>query len=168
MQHRQPTPRPKTGPKPVLPMVHLPHYRVKQRHLEAYLARVYRMDGFNLCAATGTTPGLCPEYQVDPALPQAASAKDAADRIRRGHRSKNVALILNVLCLDGYIPAGKYTIDTHPEPAPIPVYRDLLMSTEDPNHPECVAFRQEHRHDRAFLQVAFKMDQMVREQKANP
>lgn len=30
-----------------------------------------------------------------------------------------VALILNVLYLDGYIQAGKYIIDSRPEPCPV-------------------------------------------------
>ncbi|MGD0038898.1 MAG: hypothetical protein ABSE84_00555 [Isosphaeraceae bacterium] len=166
MQHR---PRPpvtlprQTGSRPALPMVQLPIYRVKQRHLEAYLAKVYRMEGFDFLLAAGATPGMCPEYRVSPALPPAWSAQQEADRIRRGHPSRNVGLILNVLCLDGYIPAGAYTIDTHPEPPPGQVYRALLLKTGAPGHPDCVAFRREHRHERAFTQLAAQMDKAVLE-----
>ena len=161
--HRPPTtslPR-QNSPKPTLQMTQLPVYRVKQRHLEAHLARVYRMDGFDFGRAAGTTPGMCPEYIVRPALPPAGSAHQEADRIRQGHKSRNVSLILNVLCLDGYIPAGHYIIDTHPEPPPGQVYRALLLKTGDPGHPECVAFRREHRHERAFTQLAAQMDKTV-------
>ena len=168
MQHRQrptsPPPR-QHGPKPALTMLHLPHYRVKQRHLEAYLARVYHMEGWDFLLASGATPGLCVEYQVSPALPPAGNFKYDADRIRRGQRSRNVPLILNVLCLDGYIPAGTYIIDTHPEPPPGQVYRALLMRTEDPSHPACVAFKRAHRHSRSFMQTAEQMEKAVREQK---
>jgi hypothetical protein len=171
MQHRQPPtatlPR-QNGPKPTLQMTQLPVYRVKQRHLEAYLARVYRMNGFDLGLATGTTPGMCPEYVVRPALPPAASARQEADRIRQGHKSRNVGLILNVLCLDGCIPAGHYTIDTHPEPPPGQVYRALLMKTGDPGHPECIAFRREHCHERAFTRLAAQIDKMVLEAQRQP
>lgn len=146
-------------------MTQLPIYRVKQRHLETYLALVYHMTGFDLLRATGAIPGQCPEYQVNPILPPAWTAKEAAERIRHGNRTQNVGLILNVLCLDGYIPAGKYILDTHLEPPPGQVYRDLLMRTEDPDHPACVAFRQEHRQDRAFTQLAVRMDQVARAQK---
>ena len=57
---RQPT-RPLTSPrqggqKPVLPMIQLPIYRVKQRHLEVYVATVYRMDDFDFLMAAGATP----------------------------------------------------------------------------------------------------------------
>ena len=146
MQHRQrPTstsPRPQRT-KPALTMLHLPHYRVKQRHLEAYLAKVYHMEGWDFLLASGATPGLCVEYQVSPAIPPASNFRYDADHIRRGQRSRNVPLILNVLCLDGYIPAGTYIIDTHPEPPPSQVYRALLMRTEDPSHPACVAFKRD-------------------------
>jgi hypothetical protein len=131
-------------------MIQLPFYRVKQRDLETYLARVYRTNGFDFGRAAGTVPGMCPEYRVQATLPAAWTARDAADRIRRGHRTNNVGLILNVLCVDGYIPAGHYTVDTHPEPPPAQVYRDMLMRTGDPSHPDCASFRQRHCHDRTF------------------
>ena len=91
--------------------------------------------------ASGATPGLCVEYRVSPAIPPASNFRRDADNIRRGQRSRNVPLILNVLCLDEYIPAGTYIIDTHPEPPPGQVYRALLMRTEDASHPACVAFK---------------------------
>jgi hypothetical protein len=166
MRYRQrlPASQPHQGrQQAVLPMVHLPIYRVKQRHLEAFLGKVYRMDGFDFLLSAGATPGMCPEYLVSPALPPAASARQEADRIRGGHRSRSVGLILNVLCLDGYIPAGRYTIDTHPEPPPGHVYRALLIETGDPGHPNCVAFRREHQRERAFTQLAAQMDKAVLE-----
>jgi len=172
MRHheRRPSGPPRqNAPKPVLPMVQLPIYRVKQRHLEAFLARVYRMDGFDFLLAAGVTPGMCPEYLVSPALPPAMSARQEADRIRQGRRTRNVGLILNVLCLDGFIPAGRYTIDTHPAPPPGQVYRTLLIETGDPNHPRCAEFKRQHRSNRAFTQLAAQMDKAVldaqREQK---
>ena len=162
-ERRSPSLPRQNGPKPVLPMVQLPIYRVKQRHLEAYLARVYRMDRFDFLLAAGATPGMCPEYLVSPALPPAMSARQEAERIRQGHRTRNVGLILNVLCLDGYIPVGQYIIDTHPGPPPGQVYRALLIETGDPNHPRCVTFRREHRSNSAFTQLAAQMDKAVLE-----
>jgi hypothetical protein len=70
---------------------------------------------------------------------------------------------LLALCLDGRIPAGRYTIDTHPEPPPGQVYRALLIETGDPNHPRCAAFKREHRSNRAFTQLAAQMDKAVLE-----
>ena len=172
MQHNRTRPAVATprqgGPKPVMTMVHLPYYRVKQRHLEDYLAKVYRMGDFDFSMAAGITPGVCPEYRVTPVLPPAPNAQKDADRIRSGRHSGNVSLILNVLCLDGYIPAGRYTIDTHAEPPASEVYRSLLMKTEDPAHADCVAFRRTHCQDKLFTRQVALMDSAVLEQKAKP
>jgi hypothetical protein len=118
--HREkPPPKPPGGPKPVLEMVQLPIFRVHYRRLEEYLAKVYRMEGFDFLLASGAVPGLIPEYAVSPTLPPAQDAHDRADAIRSGRRTRDVALILNVLCRDGFIPAGRYIIDTRPKPSPI-------------------------------------------------
>ena len=121
MQHhfhreRPPAKTPAIGPKPKLEMVQLPIFRVHYRRLEEYLAKVYRMEGFDFMVASGAVPGLVPEYMVSPTLPPSEDARRRADAIRAGRRNRNVALILNVLCLDGFIPPGKYIIDTRPEP----------------------------------------------------
>ena len=98
MHRRQFTASPRQdGPKPVLPMVQLPIYRVRQRDLEADLGRVYRLEHFDFHEATGITPGMCPEYVVSPTTPLAYHAQQEADRLRRGRKSGNIALILHVL-----------------------------------------------------------------------
>ena len=148
-------------PKPILPMVQLPIFRVHYHRPEEYLVKVYCMEGFDFLRATGAEPGLVPEYAVGPALDAACQA----EAIRAGRRTQNVSLILNVLCIDGYIPAGKDIIDTHLEPPAGQVYRALLQKTGDPTHPECVAFKREHRHERAFAQLAVRMDEAVLESK---
>ena len=71
--------------------------------------------------------------------------------------------VAGVLCLDGYIPAGKYIIDTRPETPLSQVYRALLMKMGDPNHPRCAAFKREHHANRAFMQLAVQMDKAVAE-----
>ena len=68
-----------------------------------------------------------------------------------------------MLCADGFIPAGRYIIDTHPEPPPGQVYRALLIETGDPNHPRCMAFKRDRRRERAFTQLAVQMDKVVLE-----
>ena len=60
--------QPPTGPKPVLPMVQLPIFRVKARHLEDYLYEVYRMGEFDFLLAAGLKAGECPEYIVQAKL----------------------------------------------------------------------------------------------------
>ena len=62
MHHRDrqtPTPR-QHGTKPRLPAIHLPYFRVKQRHLEEYLVQVYRMDGFDFTIASALPPECVP------------------------------------------------------------------------------------------------------------
>ena len=139
------------GPKPVLPMVQLPIFRVHYRRLEEYLVKVYRMEGFDFLRATGAGPGAgAQSTPSSPALPPAVNAARQADAILRGRRTQNVSLILNVLCIDGYIPPGKYIIDTRPEPSPIEQYRALLRQTGTPESRECIAFRQARRSDKTF------------------
>ena len=161
--HREqpPAKTPAAGPKPVLPMVQLPIFRVHYRRLEDYLAKVYRMEGFDFLRATGAGRGLVPEYAVSPALPPALDATRQAEAIRAGRRTQNVSLILNVLCLDGYIPAGKYIIDTRPETPPIDQYRALLRQTGTPGSRECRAFRGAHQGDRTFIRLAAEIDTQV-------
>ena len=156
-----PAKAPAAGPKPTLPMVQLPIFRVRYRRLEEYLVKVYGMEGFDFLRATGAGPGLVPEYAVGPALPPALDAARQADAIRAGRRTQNVSLILNVLCIDGYIPAGKYIIDTRPEPPPIDQYRALLRRTGTPEAKECSAFRGAHQGDRTFIRLAAEIDTAV-------
>lgn len=161
--HRERTPAKTTAadPMPILQMTQLPIFRVHYRRLEEYLAKVYRMEGFDFLLASGAAPGLVPEYAVSPALPPAEDARRRADAIRAGRRTRDVPLILNVLCLDGFIPAGKYIIDTRPEKPPIENYQALLRKTGNPLSAECVAFRDAHRQDRVFTRVAAEIDTTV-------
>lgn len=149
--------------KPKLEMVQLPIFRVHYRRLEEYLHQVYRMDGFNFLVASGASAGMVPEYNVGPDLPAALTAADRAAAIRAGRRTRDVQLVLTVLCHDGYIPAGRYIIDTRPETPPIEQYRVLLQKTGTPDSPECVAFRRAHLKDKAFTRHAAEIDNQVHE-----
>lgn len=160
-RERMPAKTPAAGPRPVLEMTQLPIFRVHYRRLEEYLAKVYRMEGFDFLLASGAVPGLVPEYAVCPALPPAEDARRRADAIRAGRRTRDVPLILSVLCLDGLIPAGKYVIDTRPEPPPIDQYRALLRRTGTPESEECRAFRQARQGDKAFIRLAAEIDTQV-------
>ena len=66
-----------------------------------------------------------------------------------------------MLCLDGFIPAGKYIIGTRPEPSPIEQYRALLRQTGTPESKECIAFRRAHHNDKAFTRLAAETDTAV-------
>ena len=63
-----------------------------------------------------------------------------------------------MLCLDGFIPAGKYIIDTRPEPSAIDQYRALLRQTGTPESKECIAFRRAHHGDKTFTRLAAEID----------
>ena len=80
---------------------------------------------------------------------------------RAGQRPRDVSLIVNVLCLDGCIPAGKYIIDTRPEPATIDQYRVLLRQTGTPESKECSAFRRAHEGDKTLTRLAAEIDTAV-------
>lgn len=107
-------PLPVPNPKPKLEMTRLPVFRVKQEHLEAYIATVYRFE-FDFLIATGQVAGMMIEYQVDGVIMSDAWA-ERAHELRCGTRTRDVRLILTVLCCDGFIPAGKYVIDTTAPP----------------------------------------------------
>jgi hypothetical protein len=76
-------------------------------------------------------------------------------------RPHSVPLILTTLCIDGFIPAGRYIIDTRREQSPIEQYRALLRKTGTPESKECIAFRQSHRSDKAFIRLAAEIDNQV-------
>jgi len=173
MQHihrlTPPAPTLPPGPKPKLEMTQLPIFRVHYRRLEEYLKTVYHMEGFDFLRATGAGQGLVPEYTVSSILPPAYDAPQQADAIRAGRRTQNVGLILTVLCLDKFIPAGRYIIDTRSEPSSLNQYRTLLQRTGTPKSRECAAFRQTHQQDRNFIRQAAKIDtqmlEVLRQQK---
>jgi len=161
-RHRVKPPRqwPANTPKPALPMFQLPIFRVHYYDLEAYLARVYRMEGFDFFLATAAH-GICPEYTVQAALPPSQDAYDRAHSIRNGQLTKNVSLILNVLCVDGFIPAGRYIIDTREKTDPIDTYKALLRKTLNPLHPDCIQHKNRYRHNREFRRMATQLDQSL-------
>lgn len=152
---------PPTNPKPPLSMIQLPIYRVKARALEDYFYVIYRIADFDFMAAVGVMPGECPEYDVRPYLPPAITSARRADDIRGGRSTRDVGLILTTLCIDGYIPAGKYLVDTSAPPSAIDVYTSLMKARRDPLDPECLAIKKARRNDKLFLAQAKVVDQAV-------
>lgn len=165
--NRAPKPlKPWKGPKPQLPMMVSKEFRVHYLDLQAYLAKVLRMDDYDLLRATGITHGLFPEYLVTGLMPPASNIGQQTDNIRRGRRTRDLGLVLNVLCLDGFIPRGKYVIDTTVVPVPIIVYTSLMNRHLNPNHPECVAFKKKHR-SQEFQRRAKILDKLTLEHMAS-
>jgi len=150
-----------TSPKPTLPMTQLPIFRVHYQDLEDYLCRVFHWDSFDFLMAAGTAAGMSSEYNVSPTVPGSHDAPRRADAIRGGRRTREVPLILTVLCADGYIPAGRYIVDTRAKTAPIEQYKQILRATGNPESEECRAFRAAHKHDRQFVQLAAAIDAQV-------
>lgn len=157
--HRMPT-----NPKPVLEVAQLPVFRVHHTKLEAYVEQVFGFE-FDFLLAAGVTEGQCVDVDVTGALPSSEWERRAAD-LRAGRRTKAVVLILAVLCKDGYIKPGRYTISTHPLPDPTAIYTQLLYQTQDPDSAACRQFRERHRGDETFVQRAAILDTRVREIKA--
>ena len=79
-QKPRPPRQPPAGPRPALPMIQLPIFRVKSRDLEDYLFQVYRISGFDFLLATGMKAGECPEYAVQATLPQGPDSGAAGGR----------------------------------------------------------------------------------------
>lgn len=147
-------------PRKSLPIAYIPPFhRVHYRALEAYLARVYRLAGFNVLKAAGAVHGLYPEYLIQGVIPQNLQAQ--ADQIRTGAHCSDLGLILTVLCADGHIPAGQYVIDTQREPGPLEVYKTLLQRTLDPLDPECMRFKEKHRRNSHFRKRARTIDRSL-------
>jgi hypothetical protein len=140
-------------------MKRLDVFRVQYQDLESYVLDVFRMREWDFLRISGCTNGMCPEYQVTGEIGSAWNAQQQADNVRRGYRTNNVKLVLNVLCQDGFIPAGKYVIDTHKRIAPDILYRRILEETRNPLDPRCVNFKEKHRGNREFVSRAKILDE---------
>jgi len=163
-RRRTPKPAPKPAAKPQLRMQITYECRVHHQDLEAFLAQVYGTVGYDVLRATGVSRGMIPEFIVTGTLPPATNIEQQADAIRRGRRTQNLHLVLNVLCQDGFIPAGKYVIDTTKRESPIVVYTRLLNTTHDPNHPRCLAFKRKHQGNTQFMKRAAILDRRANQE----
>lgn len=164
MLHNRPRPakpvhKMPTDPKPVLEMKQLPVFRVHRSNLEKYVKTVFGFD-YDFLHAAGVTEGIGVEYNVDGELPSPAYERQAAD-LRLGRRTRDPALILNVLARDGYIPKGRYTVATTALPVPIQAYRVALAMTGDPNSKACLDLKAKHRNDKNFVAQAKALDDAV-------
>ncbi len=124
--------------KPVLELFRVPVFRVHYKTLETYIENVFGFE-FDFLMAAGVVEGLGVDYQITGKF-SSMTWENKADLLRRGQRNRNVALILNTLACDGFIPKGQYTISTHPLPDPIDVYKTLLERTRSPLNPACIQF----------------------------
>ncbi len=156
-EHRMPN-----NPKPTLEMQHLPFFRVHYKAFERYVQIVFGFELDYLLAA-GVVEGCGVDYPVTGVLDTTAWQQQA-EELRKGKRTKNVHLILNVLAHDDYIPCGKYTIHTHRPPDPTVIYTQLLRQHQNALHPECMRFKNEHRDNATFMKRAAELERSLAEQ----
>ncbi len=158
---RKPIRRMPTDPKPVLEVSQVPVFRVHFTKLEAYIQKVFGFE-FDFLMAAGISEGPCVEFDVGVTIPTGAWER-RANELREGRRTKATALILAVLCHDGYIKAGKYMIGTNPLPDATKLYTQLLTKFANPDAPECRIFRDKFKGDKTFIERAVILDAKVRE-----
>jgi len=119
------------------------------------------MRDYDIRLATGARGDMVPEYIVDGSTPPASNIGQQLDNIRRGRRTKDLGLVLNVLCMDGFIPIGKYVIDTCEDMKPINSYAELLNMYHDPLHPICLAWKAKHKNDKDFMRRTKALDLLM-------
>ncbi len=153
---RPPKPiKPWKGPKPKLERSVIPHFRVHFRTLEDYLATTLKMRDYDIKLATGAKCEMTPEFVVTGALPPANTMGQQVLDIRRGRKTRRLGLILDLLCSDGFIPAGVYIIDMTESDEPLEEYRRILNKCHNPLDPECLKIKSENKRNPKFMkQVA--------------
>jgi len=155
--------KPWEGPKPKLSMEVSLTCRVHFKDLQDYLFLVYKLRGYDIQQAVGAGRLMTPEFIVTGDMPNTPNLWQQIDNIRRGRSERNLGLILNLLCKDGFIPKGKYVIDMTPGPSPLDSYRDALHKTSDPLSVECLKIKETNKGDRDFVKAAAMLDKRVAE-----
>jgi hypothetical protein len=123
------------------------------------------MQSYDVSLNTGAIGGMTPEFIVTGVMPDTPNIWQQIDNIRRG-RGRNLGLILDLLCKDGFIPAGKYVIDMTMGPDPLDQYRAALHRTSDPLDIECMTLKKTHRTDKSFVKQVAILDKRVLEYKS--
>ncbi len=155
--------RPKELPK--LEIQRAPFYRVSHTAIETFIQARFGFE-YDFKFALGVAEGETIEYPVDGIL-HSNEMKAQADKLRAGHRTKKVSLILNTLAHDGEIPRGFYTVKiTAPPPKPMVIYRQLIEQTGSTKSPECVAFVDQHRGNAAFMRGVETIESFLAERAA--
>jgi hypothetical protein len=119
------------------------------------------MRGYDIRRSTGARADMTPEFTVTGILPDTPNLWQQVDNIRRGRSERNLGLILDLLCKDGFIPAGRYIIDMSTGPDPLDSYRDALHRTSDPLDVECMKIKEANRGDKDFTKQAAMLDKKV-------
>jgi len=153
------------GQKPALPMITIPVYVVHYRQLERYIEKIYKMEEYSIGTATGARGDMTPEVDVTGVLPSIHNLGQLVDNIRRGRRTRNLKMIMDLLCQDGFIPIGKYTIDMSKVKEPVEKYAEVLSDSQDCLDRRCVALKEANKNDVGFMrQVKILDDKLLKHQ----
>lgn len=153
--------QPWEGPKPDLKMVVTPTCRVKSGDLEHYIQKVFKIKGFDIAKATGARGDMSPEFLVTGVLPPANNIRQQVENIRRGHETRRLGLILDILCMDGFIPNGIYVIDIERHESPLEEYLRIVNETHDKDDHRCIELRRIHARDKNFRKRVKTIDQKL-------
>lgn len=146
--------------KPKLEMVQIPVFRVHYQEFERYVEKVFGYE-YDYMQASRSPVKSGVDYKISGKFTTVAWDR-RAEQLRKGRRERDPELILNVLAADGFIPAGFYTISTHPMPSPTNIYAVLLKRTGNPESPECSGFRAKHRGNQSVLEKLAQIDAAFR------
>ena len=161
-RYRPPKPvKPWAGPKPPLKMTIIPHCRVHFRVLETYIAKVLKIKNYDVRDVTGAKGAMTPEFTVIGILPSANNIEQQVFDIRCGFSTRNLGLILNILCLDGFILPGIYVIDMSAEDNPVEEYRKILNGSHDLLDPRCLKIKEANRGNKEFVKRAKVLDEQI-------
>ncbi len=161
-RYRPPKPvKPWVGPKPSLKMTVTPHCRVHYRDLEHYIGLVLKIKNYDVRGATGARGAMTPEFAVTGVLPPANNMGQQVFDIRCGFSTRNLGLILNVLCIDGFIHPGIYVIDMTEDRMPIEEYRKVLNDSHDLLDPRCLKIKKENKGNKGFAKMAKVLDEQI-------
>ncbi len=149
------------GPKPKLEMTVVQHYRVHFKVLEAYIAKVLKIKGYDIRKVTGARGAMSPEYSVMGLLSNTNNISQQVFDVRCGKRIRNLGLILAVLCLDGFIQPGIYVIDMTENGDPVEDYRKALNDSHDILDPLCLKIKEMLRGNRSDMRRVLQLDQQL-------
>jgi hypothetical protein len=72
-----------------------------------------------------------------------------------------LGLILNILCMDGFIQKGIYVIEIERHESPIEAYLRILNETHDKADPRCRELKRVHAKDKEFRKRVKIVDQKL-------
>jgi hypothetical protein len=119
--------------------------------LEAYIYKVFKIRDFDIAKATGARGDMSPEFHVTGVLPPANNIRQQVENVRRGRENRRLWLILDILCMDGFIPRGLYIVNIEQRESPVDEYLRIVNETHDKDGFRCRELKRVHAKDKDFL-----------------